>query len=223
MLDTSHPNHYRFTTTHLEIHVLGGVRLSHLEALRTTLSLNKTGDHIKLRHNLDLYNDNQVEKLVRKTAERLEVGTSVVRKALQELTDALEQYRLSQLDKEQVQVPIPELNRAQEKAAIRFLKSKDLLKKTNELIGQSGVIGEETNRLLMFLIFTSRKSANPLHCISLGSSGAGKTHLQSKVAELIPPHEIIDMTVLSENAFYYFNRTELRHKLILIEDMEGAE
>lgn len=222
-LDTSHPNHYRFTTTYLEIHVLGGVRLSHLEALRTTLSLNKTGDHIKLRHNLDLYNDNQVEKLVRKTAERLEVGTSVVRKALQELTDGLEQFRLSQLDKEQAQVPIPELTGAQEKAALRFLKSENLLERTNELIGQSGVIGEETNRLLMYLIFTSRKSANPLHCISLGSSGAGKTHLQSKVAELIPPHEIIDMTVLSENAFYYFNRTELRHKLILIEDMDGAE
>jgi hypothetical protein len=62
-----------------------------------------------------------------------------------------------------------------------------------------------------------------LHCISLGSSGTGKTHLQSKVAELIPEHDIVDMTVLSENAFYYFNRTELQHKLILIEDMDGAE
>jgi predicted transcriptional regulator len=31
------------------------------------------------------------------------------------------------------------------------------------------------------------------------------------------------MTVLSANAFYYFNRTELQHKLILIEDLDGAE
>jgi len=62
-----------------------------------------------------------------------------------------------------------------------------------------------------------------LHCISLGSSGAGKTHLQSKVAELIPDHEKVEITVLSENAFYYFNRTELRNKLILIEDLDGAE
>lgn len=75
----------------------------------------------------------------------------------------------------------------------------------------------------MYIIFTSRKSANPLHCISLGTSGTGKTHLQSKMAELIPEHDIVDMTVLSENAFYYFNRTELQHKLILIEDMDGAE
>ena len=104
-----------------------------------------------------------------------------------------------------------------------FLKSKNLLEKTNELIGKSGVIGEVDNRLLMYLIFTSRKTNNPLHCISLGSSGVGKTHLQSKVSELIPEEDKIEITVLSANAFYYFNRTELQHKLILIEDLDGAE
>jgi predicted transcriptional regulator len=62
-----------------------------------------------------------------------------------------------------------------------------------------------------------------LHCISLGSSGVGKTHLQSKVAELIPEEDKVEITVLSANAFYYFNRTELQHKLILIEDLDGAE
>jgi len=60
----------------------------------------------------------------------------------------------------------------------------------------------------MYLIFTSRKTNNPLHCISLGSSGTGKTHLQSKVAELIPEEDKVEITVLSANAFYYFNRTE---------------
>ena len=47
--------------------------------------------------------------------------------------------------------------------------------------------------------------------------------MQSKVAELIPEEDKIEMTVLSANAFYYFNRTELRSKLILIEDLDGAE
>ncbi len=223
MLDTTNPNNYEYTTNHLEIHILGGVKLNHLETLRTTLSINKTGHHIKLRHNTDLYNDNQVEKLVRKVAERLEIGTSVVRKTLHELTDQLEQYRLSLLAKDSNDITPKELTAKEEKEAIDFLKQRELLSKTNEYIGKSGVIGEEINRLLMYLIFTSRKSDNPLHCISLGSSGTGKTHLQSKVAQLIPEHEIVDMTVLSENAFYYFNRTELRNKLILIEDLDGAE
>ena len=116
-----------------------------------------------------------------------------------------------------------ELSATELRAAETYLKSKDLLKRTNKDIGKSGVIGEDDNRLLMYLIFTSRKTNNPLHCISLGSSGVGKTHLQSKVAELIPQEDKIEITVLSANAFYYFNRTELQHKLILIEDLDGAE
>ena len=223
-LNTTNPNSYSYQTTHLLIEILGGIRLNHLDRLRVTISIQKQKKHIKLRHNLDLYNDTQVEKLVRNTAERLEIGTSIVRRTLQDLTSELENYRLSQLEEEESMTPHnKELTPKEKKEAITFLKSKDLLKKTNELIGKSGVIGEATNRLLMYIIFTSRKANNPLHCMSLGSSGAGKTHLQSKVAALIPEEDKEEMTVLSENAFYYFNRTELRHKLILIEDLDGAE
>lgn len=224
MLTTTNPNNFEYITNHLEIAVLGGIKLNKLDSLRVTLSIHKIEHHTKLRHNIDLYNDNQVEKLVRKVAERIEIGTSIVRRTLQELTNELEAYRLSQLDKEdENEFTIRELTQNEKKETIQLLKKPNLLQLTNDLIGNSGVIGEETNRLLMYIIFTSRKSANPLHCISLGSSGTGKTHLQSKVAALIPEHDIVDMTVLSENAFYYFNRTELQHKLILIEDMDGAE
>ena len=224
MFNTSNPNNYEYTTNHLEISVLGGIKLNHLDSLRVTLSIKKVKSETKLRHNIDLYNDNQVEKLVRKVAERIEIGTSIVRRILQELTNELETYRLSQLDQEDAnEFTIRELTSKEEKEAIQLLKKSNVLQITNDLIGNSGVIGEETNRLLMYIIFTSRKSSNPLHCISLGSSGTGKTHLQSKVAHLVPKYDIVDMTVLSENAFYYFNRTELQNKLILIEDMDGAE
>ncbi|WP_378187401.1 hypothetical protein ACE939_03535 [Aquimarina sp. W85] len=224
MFNTTNPNNYQYTTNYLEIAILGGIKLNHLDSLRVTLSINKVKSETKLRHNIDLYNDNQVEKLVRKVAERIEIGTSIVRRTLQELTNELETYRLSQLEREdENEFIIRELTKKEVQVAQTFLEKPNLLQRTNDLIGNSGVIGEETNRLLMYIIFTSRKSANPLHCISLGSSGTGKTHLQSKVAELIPEHDIVDMTVLSENAFYYFNRTELQHKLILIEDMDGAE
>ena len=222
-LDTTHEHNYQYITEYLEIHILGGIKTTKLETLRITLSIQKPGGHNVLRHSLDLYNDNQVEKLVRKIAERLEMGTSIIRRTLQELTKALENYRFLLLEQEQAGTEQKTLTPAERKEAETFLKKKDLLGKTNELIGKSGVIGETENRLLMYLIFTSRKTSNPLHCISLGSSGAGKTHLQSKVAELIPQEDKIEITVLSANAFYYFNRTELQHKLILIEDLDGAE
>ena len=224
-LDTTNSNSYEYITKHLELHILGGIKTNKLESLRITLSIQKLKDNNVLRHTLDLYNDNQVEKFVRKVAERLEIGTSVVRRTLQEVTKELENYRFLLIEEyEQANRPyFKELSATEEREAIKYLKRKDLLLKTNELIGKSGVVGEQTNRLLMFLIFTSRKTNNPLHCISLGSSGVGKTHLQSKVSELIPEEDKIEITVLSANAFYYFNRTELQHKLILIEDLDGAE
>ena len=101
------------------------------------------------------------------------------------------------MEQSQVTTTGKELTATETKKAETFLKSKNLLTKTNELIGKSGVIGETTNRILMYLIFTSRKTNNPLHCISLGSSGTGKTHLQSKVSDLMPEEDKIEMTVLS--------------------------
>jgi hypothetical protein len=236
MLDTSNSYNYNYTTKALEIHILGGIKTNKLESLRVTLSIQKS--HLPtassqreenystvLRQSIDLYNDNLVEKLVRKCAERLEIGTSIVRQCLQELTHELENYRFILLKSEtEAHKPfIKQLSARELRAAEAFLKKSNLLERTNELIGKSGVIGEINNRLLMYLIFTSRKTNNPLHCISLGSSGTGKTHLQSKVSELIPEEDKIEITVLSANAFYYFNRTELQHKLILIEDLDGAE
>jgi len=224
-LNTSNPNNYEYITKHLEIHILGGIKTNKMESMRITLSIQKLNSTNVLRHSIDLYNDNQVEKFVRKIAERLEVGTSVARRTLQELTRKLENYRFLLLDKqaEQAKPTSKPLSATEEQEAIKLAKRKDLLKETNRLIGLSGVIGEENNRQTMFLIFTSRLTNNPLHCISLGSSGVGKTHLQSKVAELIPEADRLEITVLSANAFYYFNRTELQNKLILIEDLDGAE
>ena len=50
----------------------------------------------------------------------------------------------------------------------------------------------------------------PLHIVSLGASGTGKTHLQEKVGELIPEEDKLEVTSLSENAFYYFRQRELK-------------
>jgi len=223
--DTSNSNHFIFKTDALEVHILGGLNTYGLDRMRVTLKVNRAEDEFHaLRHNIDLYNANSVEKFVRKLAEFLELGTSIIRRALQELISQLEQYRLELLDQgENEEVEEYLLSKKERRSAMDFLKSQNLLERTNKLIGKSGVIGEENNRLLMYLIFTSRKMENPLHCISFGSSGSGKTHLQSSIAELIPQEDRLSLTSLSSNSFYYFKKDELKHKLILIEDLDGAD
>jgi hypothetical protein len=74
-----------------------------------------------------------------------------------------------------------------------------------------------------YLTYTSRKRHVPLHLMCLGASGTGKTWLQEKVSALMPEEDKLEITTLSSNAFYYFGREELKHKLLLIEDLDGAE
>ena len=223
MFTNDNPNQLIYENKILHIAVLGGIRLEGLDRLRVTLKIhNPETPLIAVRHNLDLYNDTQVEKLIRKTAVKLEIGHSVIEACINELIEELEKYRLEQLENQHTEKEIKHLSEEERKESLELLESENLLDKTNELIGQSGVIGEIDNRLIMFLIFCSRKRNQPLHVVSLGSSGTGKTHLQESIGNLIPEEEKIEITTLSENAFYYFGQQELKNKLILIEDLDGV-
>ena len=235
-LNYNNPEAITYVTEELGFTILGGIHIDGLDRLRVTLKIEVVTRKFKhylnnaeladlaIRHNIDLYNDTQVEKLIRKTAERLEVGSSNIAKSLADLINQLEQYRLQRIDEQEKKPDTRKALTEKERAeAKEFLEQPNLLERTNEAIGKSGLIGEELNRLLMYLIFTSRKREHPLHIISLGNSGTGKTYLQEKVGELIPDEDKLEITVLSENAFYYFGQRELKHKLILIEDLDGAE
>ncbi|MFT3675502.1 MAG: hypothetical protein QM781_06355 [Chitinophagaceae bacterium] len=173
-LQTTNPHCFTYQTEELLIELLGGVRIDGLDRMRVTMKVtvvnrkhavylsNPELAGLSVRHNLDLYNDTQVEKLVRRVAEKLETGSIALTKAIAGITSQLEQYRLTQLDKQETRKENV-LSKEERETAIQFLEQKDLLNRTNELIGKSGVIGEETNR----------KREHPLHVISLGNSGIG--------------------------------------------------
>lgn len=236
-INLTNPNAITYTTEELGFTILGGIRLDGLDRLRVTIRIeviNRKFEYyqnspeiaaLPLNHNLDLYNDVQVEKLIRKAAERLEVGTLQITKGIADITRQLELYRLEQIQEQQTKSEKQKkiLTPDERAEAINFLMQPSLMQRTGELIGKAGVIGEEYNRLLMYIIFTSRKRENPLHIISFGSTGAGKSHLQERVSELIPEEDKIESTSLTSNALYYFGEYDLEHKLILIEDMDGAE
>ena len=226
-LNTQNPEYITFESHGLQFVLLGGVNLSQMDRMRVTLKISRDGDlngYQSIRHTVDLYNDDLLERLIGKASERLEIESKTLRTAFADLTGQLERYRLNHL--ESLKTKTPERRKLTPERigqAITYLKSPDLLEHTNRDIGRTGVVGEEVNRLLMYLVFTSRLRETPLHIISLGASGSGKTYLQEKVSELIPEHDKLEVTILSENAFYYFDRRELKHKLVLIEDMDGAE
>jgi len=234
-LNTENKDALTFTTEEIGYTILGGINTNHLDRMRVTIKIevlnrkypdflnNEELAGIALRATVDLYNDVQVEKLIRRTAERLEIGTSHLYSGIAQLTEHLEKHRLTLIEQsEQKKDKRKTLTEAETNKAIDFLKSKNLTQTTNDLLGKSGIVGEELNRTIMWYVYTSRKLNRPLHIVSFGSSGTGKSHLQEKVGELIPEEDKIEITTLTQNAFYYFDKDELGHKLILIEDLDGA-
>jgi hypothetical protein len=170
-INTTNPNTITYVTEELGFTILGGIRMDGLDRLRVTIRIeviNRKFEHyqnnpelaaLPLNHNLDLYNDVQVEKLIRKAAERLEVGTLQLTKAIADITRQLELYRLQQIEEQQTAKEVKKkiLTTEEREQAINFLMQPKLIERTNEAIGKAGVIGEVGNRLLMYLIYTSRK------------------------------------------------------------------
>ena len=97
-LQTDSTDQLIYENEFLQLTVLGGIKLEGLDRMRVTIKVQlQQSSRPPVRHNLDLYNDTQLEKFIRKCAERLEIGTSIISASLSELTEELEKYRLQEI------------------------------------------------------------------------------------------------------------------------------
>ena len=127
--------------------------------------------------------------------------------------------------KQEVQkiTPEPKPKQPNLENTIDILKQNNLLQEINKLIEQSGIVGEANSRLLLFIIASSYKTKQPLHAIVQGSSGSGKTHLISKIADLIPQEDVLRFTRITESSLYNWGEYDLVNKLLIIEDLDGLK
>ena len=222
---TNNPDQLIYENQMLRQTVLGGIKLEGLDRMRVTLKVElKNSSRPPVRHNLDLYNDNQLEKFIRKVAERLEIGTSVIAASLSELTEQLEKYRLEKIKEQQSEeVKTKQLTKSERETAIENLQAEHLLKQTLEDLQDTGIQGEEENALIVILAMTSRKCHDPLSVICLAKTGTGKSYLMEKVGQCIPQEDIRENTQFTGASFYYFKREEIKGKVFLIEDLAGAQ
>jgi DNA primase len=223
-LNTANPELLIYNEEELYIEVLGGIKITGLDRMKVTLKvLHKDKTTLPAWYSLDLYNHGQREQAISSVAETFEHPVSATAQTIAQLTSALEQYRLQKIEALQPKLEQKEtMTAAERQAAINELKKPNLLQRTSQLIGQSGIVGETTNSLIAYLVYCTRKQHTPLHVMFLGASGSGKTYLQERISDLVPEEEKIEITQITENALYYFKQHELQHKLILIEDLDGA-
>jgi DNA primase len=107
--------------------------------------------------------------------------------------------------------------------AIDFLKRSHLIENLNIEIGKAGIVGEENSRMLLFLIIISYLNKNPLHGLVQGSSGSGKTHIISRIADLMPQEDVLRFTRITESSLYNWGEFDLFQKIIIIEDLDGLK
>jgi DNA-binding HxlR family transcriptional regulator len=204
----------------LTIDVLGGVDLQQVERMISTLRVSHA-NYPPFRTTLDLYNDSQNDKLIRTLCDKYELQLLEVSKSLNLLTSQLEEYRLENLRYTgTIKKREFELSEEDKNAAIKKLKSKNLLNEVVKSLNTTGIIGENENALILFLALASHKYSNPFSVLCLAKSGIGKSYIIQKLSECMPINSFSFHTQISENALYYFDSKELQNKALLIEDLE---
>ena len=162
-----------FTSPWLQITVLGGIKIAGLDRLRVTVKIEPAQAtpgkrHLPVRHSLDLYHSGQVQQLVIQVAERLEVSSREAMYTLSELTAALERYRHRRL--EALQPKAEEkltLSGAEKQVALDYLQAAHLLTRLSSDIRTTGLIGEATNAMIAYLVYTCTERSKLTPCLRL--------------------------------------------------------
>ena len=212
----------------LKFEIMGGINLKVLDRLKATLKVSRLPQLSPVhayRNTVDLYNDSQIKRYIRESAEKLELGTSDISNMIYSMIEGLETYRLdkrleSTLPKKEEKIY---LTIKEQQEAMGYLQDENLLPTISTLLKTAGLIDEEENGLLLFLIFLTRDFENPLHALIHGSSGSGKTNLLKTVINCVPDERVHITTALTENVLFYPPYKEFwKHKILMLEDLDGS-
>jgi DNA primase len=224
-LNTSNPNKLTYSTPELRFTIWGGIEKDNLHRLKVNLLVEHKTDSFKYyQDDVNLYSNAQLQRFIKGVAEELETSSNTVKNTLKELSAQLAEYRLKLTEDERKALlpKVYQMTRAEEQEALAFLKGKQLVKNTLKTIEKTGLVGEQKNGLLLFFLYLSRLMDEPLHAIIFGKSGSGKTYLQTRVSECLPEESLRTITSLTENTLYYSAKDFWKHKVLLIEDLEGV-
>jgi len=91
-----------------------------------------------------------------------------------------------------------------------------------DITSRMGLVGEEINRKVLYLAFTSRKLIEEaISCVVKGASSAGKSTLVRTVLKLFPEEDILSYSFLTPKALVHFNK-DLSHKILFVQEYPGS-
>ncbi|MHA2032974.1 MAG: hypothetical protein ACW99Q_26700, partial [Candidatus Kariarchaeaceae archaeon] len=106
--------------------------------------------------------------------------------------------------------------------ALALLNEPELLEKFLDACEELGCVGEDENKIAIYLTLTSRKLNDPINLIVKGESSAGKSFLVQSIEKFFPKEELLEFTAMTPKALYH-RKDSLKHKALIIHEHSGAE
>lgn len=175
---------------------------------------------------LDLYNARQRAAFIAAGQQILSVPRATMETDLTQLLMKLETHQEQAiLAKAKVHEPVnagPKMTPEEEAKALALLREPKLFQRLLADFELAGVVGEETNKLLGYLIAVSRKLSKPLSGQITARSAAGKSALMNAILDFVPAEDKQVVTAMTGQALYYLPEDGLAHKVLAIVEDEGS-
>jgi hypothetical protein len=203
--------------------VRGLAKCTSFDALRVNVLVAREGAGFHV-DTLDLYAARHRRAFVQEAAAELGLEEQAVKRDLGQVL-----LRLEALQEEQIRRALEPkekeaaLSDAEQAEALDLLRDPRLLERILADFTRSGVVGEETNKLVGYLAAVSRKLEEPLAVVIQSSSAAGKSSLMEAVLAFVPEEERVQYSALTGQSLFYLGEQDLRHKILAIVEEEGAE
>ena len=108
----------------------------------------------------------------------------------------------------------PVLTIEEENEGLKFLRNPGLLQEIVSDMEKAGYVGEERNKLLLYLCASSRVLDDPISVLIISESASGKSFMVDIVEKLMPPEGVMSVTSLSDQALNYVSG--MRHKFLVL-------
>ncbi len=186
--------------------------------LRVNIKLTILGkSHIDV---LDLFSQRQRSSYSKKISKEFAVPQESIEKDLYRLIEEMEKFTSQTQTSEDSPSVMTESERGE---ALKTLKSPNLMRQIVEDLGKIGCVGEDTAKLLGYIVTISRRLEQPLSMIIVSQSGAGKSNLADTLESVVPKEECLHLSRITPQALYYMDRDALKRKVLIIEEKEGSE
>ena len=211
-------NGFVFQYPHINYRIIGNFN-EHALNLKANLKAYK--DEEVFVDAIDLYKNRDRQNYVYNVMDKFNLRDQIqLENDLNQIITVIEKHKEKKTDeKKKIK---PKLTDYQKDIGTRFLTNPNLIDEIANDITKLGYVREKKNKILLYLLMTSRLLPNPLHATIISRSGAGKSQLVEIIEQLCPPEELESVSDLSDQALYYYGQDDLKNKLVVIGEKEGS-